>query len=241
MLAQRAHRAHRNDVGHADALQRVDVGAEVDLGGRNPVAAPVPRQKHHALAVELAAQQFVRRLAERRGDLLPALAGEAVDVVDAAAADDAQLQAADCRQSCRSAPRYNESCSWRFPTARTATKVRVLRAICRYRRMPRERRGASLSSSNRRAWSATTKLTVSSSQSGPLLSSCTCRLRRSSTGFLSPIFCSRKPGCPVYRDALRLCRKMPAPKLACSTQEITCSIVVNSNAPCSLCATDNQA
>ena len=90
MLAQRAHGADGNDIGHAQPLQRVDVGAEVDLRGRNPVAAPVPWQKYHRLAVELAAQQFVRRPAERRRYLLPALAGEAVDVVDTAAADNAE-------------------------------------------------------------------------------------------------------------------------------------------------------
>lgn len=71
--------------------------------------------------------------------------------------------------------------------------------------------------------------------------SCSYRLRRSSTGFSSRIFCSRKPGCPVNRDALELCRKLPVPELVWSMQEMTRSVVGNSNPPRSPYANDNQA
>ena len=90
MFAQGADRAHRDDVRHAGALERVDIGAEIDFRRRDLVTAAVTRQEDQLLAVQLAEQEVVRRLAERRGHLLPALVGQPLDVVDTAAPDDAE-------------------------------------------------------------------------------------------------------------------------------------------------------
>src|SRR4029079_9359240 len=80
----------REDVGDAGTLERVDVGAEVHLGGRDPVAAAVTRQKDQPHAVELTGQQVVRRLAERTDHGLPTGALEPLDIVDPAPTDDAE-------------------------------------------------------------------------------------------------------------------------------------------------------
>src|SRR3990172_10004610 len=87
MLAQRPHRADRDDVRHAEALERVDVGAVVDLRGRDAVAAAVPRQKDHAFAAKLAHQEFVRWAAEGRLGLDPTGVFQPLDVIDAATPD----------------------------------------------------------------------------------------------------------------------------------------------------------
>ncbi len=89
VLAQRAHRADRDDIADADALEHIDVGAEVDRGRRDLVAAAVARQEGQLHAVQFAEQQLVGRCAEWRFDLLPAFVGQPLDVVYAAAADDA--------------------------------------------------------------------------------------------------------------------------------------------------------
>ena len=54
------------------------------------VAAAVARQEHHVDARELAEQKLVRRFAPRAVDALPARVLQTLDVVDAAAADDAE-------------------------------------------------------------------------------------------------------------------------------------------------------
>jgi hypothetical protein len=87
LLAQRADRADRNDVGHAEALERVDVGAVVDPGGRDAMTAAMTGQEGDAAAPELADQELVRRLAERRLRLDPARVLQPFDRVNAASAD----------------------------------------------------------------------------------------------------------------------------------------------------------
>ena len=52
LLAEGADRADRNDLGHARAFQRVDVGAVIDVGGREFVAAAVARQEDDLLPAE---------------------------------------------------------------------------------------------------------------------------------------------------------------------------------------------
>ena len=89
ILAQAADGGERDDVGDAAAFQRVDVGAEIDLGRRQHVPAAVARHEHHRVAVERAEAEFVRGRAERAVDPAPGDIGEAVDLVEAAAADDA--------------------------------------------------------------------------------------------------------------------------------------------------------
>ena len=92
VLAQRANRADRDDITDADALQHIDVGAEVDPGRRYLVPATVARQENQLHAVQFAEQQFVGRGPERRFDLLPAFIGQPLDVIYAAAADDADAR-----------------------------------------------------------------------------------------------------------------------------------------------------
>src|SRR3546814_2163563 len=80
-------RAH--DLGDAGALQGVDVGTGVQRRGRQLVAAAGARQEHQPLAVQLAAQQRIGGRAEGRLDAVPLGVAEALDLVDAAAADNA--------------------------------------------------------------------------------------------------------------------------------------------------------
>src|SRR5262249_2775011 len=74
----------------AGAFEHVDIGAVVDVGGREPVALVVPRQEHDGEAGELADAQRRRRYAPRAGDALLAHVHEPRQVVDAGAADDAE-------------------------------------------------------------------------------------------------------------------------------------------------------
>ncbi len=89
ILAQAADRRERDDVGDAAALQRVDIGAEIDLRRRQEMPAPVPRHEHDPLSAEDAEAEFVRGLPERALDPPPGDIGQPVDLVEAAAPDDA--------------------------------------------------------------------------------------------------------------------------------------------------------
>jgi hypothetical protein len=60
LLAQAPDRAHRHDPLDTEALQREDVGAEVDLGGEQAMPAPVPRQEDETRAAEPADDHLVR-------------------------------------------------------------------------------------------------------------------------------------------------------------------------------------
>src|SRR5476649_1317377 len=55
------------------------------------MAASVAREKNHVASGESAGEQFVGRRTEGRFDLHPFLAGEAFDVIQSAAADDADF------------------------------------------------------------------------------------------------------------------------------------------------------
>ena len=59
--------------------------------GEQPVAGAVPRQKRDALAAQRAEQVRARRVAERRGQRDLLAVGDLGHVVQAAAADDADL------------------------------------------------------------------------------------------------------------------------------------------------------
>ena len=88
-LLQPADRRQAEDVGHARALQRVDIGAIIDLGRRDAMAAAVARQEHHVDPGQAAGAQLVRRLAERAVDLAPFHIGQPVDLIEPAAPDNA--------------------------------------------------------------------------------------------------------------------------------------------------------
>ncbi len=83
----------RDQIGDAGALQHVDIGAVVDLAGRNAVARPVPRQEGKAHAAEPAHGNRTRRLAERTRDRDLLRIVEADAVGEARAADHADVPA----------------------------------------------------------------------------------------------------------------------------------------------------
>src|SRR5271155_3955577 len=89
ILAQAADRGQGNDVGHAAALQSVDIGAKVDRRGRQDMAAPMPRHKHDRLSDQRPEAELVGGRPERAVDPSPGEVGEAVDLVETAAADNA--------------------------------------------------------------------------------------------------------------------------------------------------------
>ena len=62
----------------------------------NAVTTTVAWQKHHALTVEFAKKQFVGGIAKGRLHALPALVGQPFDVVNTAAANDAEHRRRDC-------------------------------------------------------------------------------------------------------------------------------------------------
>ena len=124
-LAERTAGAHGEDIGDAGAFQGVDVGREIDGAGGQAVAAAVARQEDHGLAVQVAKQKLVRGLAEGRGNTLPARVVEAVDLVNAAAADNAD----DGRHA---RLRHDRNLPGRLPTAPS-----VSGSPARFNRQPR--------------------------------------------------------------------------------------------------------
>jgi hypothetical protein len=90
LLAERAAGRERNEVGDAGALQYVDIGAIVDVGGREPVAPVVAGQEHDRQAGDLADPQRARGLAPRAFEALLAHVFQARQVVNAGPADDAE-------------------------------------------------------------------------------------------------------------------------------------------------------
>ena len=90
LFLERAAGGERQQVGHAGAFEHIDVGAVVDVGGRNAVALVVTRQKHHGQARDLADAQRRRRLAPGAFDALLAHVHEPGQIIDAGTADDAE-------------------------------------------------------------------------------------------------------------------------------------------------------
>ena len=88
---QAADRARRQDALDAEHLEPEDVRAEVQLGRQHPMPGAVPRQKRDALAAQRADDVRARRIAERRRDASLFAVGQLRHVVQATAADDANL------------------------------------------------------------------------------------------------------------------------------------------------------
>ena len=90
-LAERAAGGNRNHIGHACALQRIDIGAVVDRGRRMDMAAAVAWQEHH---VDAAASVPMSSASDGspHGTFHASQRAfsSAGDLVDAAAADDAE-------------------------------------------------------------------------------------------------------------------------------------------------------
>lgn len=90
VFLKRAAGGDGDHIGDPCAFQRVDIGAVIDGAGRLDVAATVPRQEDQIDALEGAEQQLIRRSAPWAFDPLPAGIFEAGNIVDAAAAYDAE-------------------------------------------------------------------------------------------------------------------------------------------------------
>ena len=76
----------------AELLDGVDVGAKVELRGKNAMAAAVPRQKGDFAPLELAEYEGVGGVAEGRFDRALLNIGESGHGVEPAAADDADFR-----------------------------------------------------------------------------------------------------------------------------------------------------
>ena len=76
---------------HAELFHGVNVGAEVELGRKNAMAAAVAREKSDLAAFEFAENEGVRGCAEGRFDALLVNVGESGHGVEPAAADDADF------------------------------------------------------------------------------------------------------------------------------------------------------
>ena len=87
LFAERAAGGDGNHVGHADAFQRVYVGAIGDGGRPVDVASTVPWQERHLHPVQRAGQDLVRGGAPGAVHRLPCRALQPVDVIDARSAD----------------------------------------------------------------------------------------------------------------------------------------------------------
>jgi hypothetical protein len=106
LFLQAADGAGRQDALDAQGLHREDVGAERQLGRREPVADAVPGEEHHLLAGEPAGHQRRRGRAERRLDRHVTAVRELGHVVEATASNDpdrrghACVVSSSCRGSC---------------------------------------------------------------------------------------------------------------------------------------------
>ena len=85
-MPERADRGDGEQVGAARALQRIDIGAGVELGGRDRVAAAVAGQEDEAHPLDPPDQQVVRRRAPGSVDREPLRLLQRVDRVEAGAA-----------------------------------------------------------------------------------------------------------------------------------------------------------
>ena len=90
LFLQRAAGRDRDQIGDADALEGIDIGAIVDRGRRLDMAAAMARQEHQVDAVEGAGQKLIRRFAPRAFDRLPLGVFQARDLVDARTTNDAE-------------------------------------------------------------------------------------------------------------------------------------------------------
>lgn len=89
LLLQRADGGDADDPSNAERAKRPDVGAVGQFVRQNAVSARVPRQKEDGPSADFAAEDDVRRRAVRSVDGVFASFGERVDLIEAAASDNA--------------------------------------------------------------------------------------------------------------------------------------------------------
>ena len=97
LLLERADCRDRQHVGDAATLQDVDVGAIVDLRGREPVPFPVPRDEGELDALQRPHGHRSRRLAERAGNRDVLRFVEAQAIIEPRAADHSDVPAGHAR------------------------------------------------------------------------------------------------------------------------------------------------
>ncbi len=91
LFLERADGGDGEDALDAELFEGVNVGAEVELGGQDAMAAAVAREKSDLAALELAEDEGVGRRAEGRFDALFVNVGESGHGIKPAAADDADF------------------------------------------------------------------------------------------------------------------------------------------------------
>jgi hypothetical protein len=88
-LLERTNGADADDPGDAKFLHGPDVGAMVQLARQNAMAAGVTWKKNNFATGESSREQFIGWWTKGRHELRPVLVCEALDIVEPAAADDA--------------------------------------------------------------------------------------------------------------------------------------------------------
>src|SRR5882724_1340797 len=120
-----AHGGDRDDPLDAERLQSPDVGAEVQLGRREPVAAAVAWEEDDTAVLELAGAELVGGIAEGRAHPAPADVRQSFQLVEPAAADDADGGAVHSRGP----PWEYATSSPRTSASTAATRTRATRRI----------------------------------------------------------------------------------------------------------------
>src|SRR4029077_2749891 len=110
LLFERADRAERKDSFHAERFKTVNVGAKIQLGGRQPVPASVTRQEGDFFSRELSYDIVVRGFAPGTVERDFFVGGEAGHGIQTAAANDADGWFHSCISSSRTPP-VEEGCT----------------------------------------------------------------------------------------------------------------------------------
>jgi len=88
---KRANGADAQDPGDAQLFHGPEIGAMIQFTGKDAMAPAVAWKKDYVAPGEFAGEKIVRGRAKRSFDLDPFLVGEALDMIEPAAADDANF------------------------------------------------------------------------------------------------------------------------------------------------------
>ena len=89
---ERSDGGNRDDPLHAQLLHGEDIGPEVELAGQDAMATAVTSKESHPPSFQLAGDQYIGRVAERRGYLNLLRIAEAGHAVEPASADDSDFR-----------------------------------------------------------------------------------------------------------------------------------------------------
>ena len=112
LFLERADGGDGEDALDAEFLEGVDVGAEVELGGEDAMAAAMAGEKGDAAAFQFAEHECVRGRAEGCFHALLAHVGETRHGVKPAAANDADFRLSQCLLLFRAAHAGPRICVW---------------------------------------------------------------------------------------------------------------------------------